>query len=70
MIINPTNSTAICFMKVQVTGPLNYLLWDIEEVSSRKYLGIILHTNLSWAYQVNYTVKKNLEGTSFYRVYS
>jgi len=30
----------------------------IPEASSCKYLGIILRSDLSWADQVNYTVKK------------
>jgi hypothetical protein len=40
--------------------PLNYSLQDIviPEASSYKYLGIILQSGLSWADQVNYTVKK------------
>jgi hypothetical protein len=39
---------------------LNYSLQDtvIPEASSCKYLGIILCSELSWADQVNYTVKK------------
>jgi hypothetical protein len=45
MIINPANSKAVCFTKARVMGPLNYSLWDT--VSSCKYLGIILHNDLS-----------------------
>jgi hypothetical protein len=43
-----------------VTELPNYSLPDIviPEVSSCKYLGIILHSDLSCAAQVNYTVKK------------
>jgi hypothetical protein len=43
-----------------VTEPLNYSLRDIVilEANSCKYLGIILHSHLSWADQVNYMVKK------------
>jgi hypothetical protein len=39
---------------------LNYSLWDIviPEASSCKYLGTILCSDLSWADQVNLTVKK------------
>jgi hypothetical protein len=37
---------------------------------SSKYLGIILCSNVSWVDQVNYTVKKSLQGTSFYNAYS
>jgi hypothetical protein len=60
-IINPTKNKAICFKKARVTEPLHYLLQDtvIQEVSSCKYLGMILHSDFSWADQVNYyTVKK------------
>jgi hypothetical protein len=58
-------------MKAQSTEPLNYSLQDtvILEVISCKYLGIILHSDLSWADQINYTVE-SLEGTSFYNVLS
>jgi hypothetical protein len=46
---------------------LKYPLGDqrVPEASSCKYLGIIIRSDLSWADQVNYTVKKSLEGTSF-----
>jgi hypothetical protein len=48
------------FTTARVNDPLNYSLMDtlIPEVSSCKYLGIILCSDLSWADQVNYTVKK------------
>jgi hypothetical protein len=60
MIINPTRSKAVHFTRARVTEPLNYSLWDIviPEVSSCKYLGIILRCDLSWADQVNYMVKR------------
>ena len=40
--------------------PLNYSLTDalLPEASRCKYLGIILCSHLSWADEVNYTVKK------------
>jgi hypothetical protein len=59
MVINPAKSKAVCFMRSQVMEPLNYLLRDIviPEANSCK-LGIILHSDLSWADQVNYTAKK------------
>jgi hypothetical protein len=55
MIINQTKSKVICFMKAQVMEPLNYLLWDIviPEVSSCKYLGIVLRSDFSWTDQIN-----------------
>jgi hypothetical protein len=37
----------------------------IPEASSCKYLGIILHSDLSWADQVNYTVKKAWKALHF-----
>jgi hypothetical protein len=53
MVINPANSKAVCFMGARVTEPLSYSLQDIliQEASSCKYLGIILHGDLSWADQ-------------------
>jgi hypothetical protein len=43
MIINPTKSKDICFMKARVTEPLNYSMRGIvfPEASNCKYLGII-----------------------------
>jgi hypothetical protein len=50
IIIYPAKSKAL----------LNYSLRDIviPEASSCKYLGIILRSDLSWADQVNYKMKK------------
>jgi hypothetical protein len=47
--------------------PLNYTLQYqiIPEASSCKYLGIILHSILSWADQINYTVKKAWKALHF-----
>jgi hypothetical protein len=58
--INPTKSIVVCFTKPQIMEPLNHWLRNIVilEARSCKYL-IILRNYLSWAYQVNYTVKKN-----------
>jgi hypothetical protein len=60
MVINPAKNKAVCFTRAQVTEPLSYSLRDIviPEASNCKYLGIILRSDLSWADQVNYTVKK------------
>ena len=60
MEINPSKSKAIRFTRARVKDPLNYSLMDIliPKASSCKYLGIILRSDLSWADQVNYTVKK------------
>jgi hypothetical protein len=62
MKINPSKSKEVRFTRVMVKGPLNYSLMGtlIPEASSCKfsYLGIILRSDLRWADQVNYTVKK------------
>jgi hypothetical protein len=67
MIINPVKSKAVCFMKAQVTESLNYSLGDIliPKASSCKCVGIILHSDLSWADQVNYTVKETWKALHF-----
>jgi hypothetical protein len=67
MIINVTKIKAICFTKDRMTEPLSYSLRDtaIEKASSCKYLGIVLRTGLSWAGQVNYTVKTFLKALHF-----
>jgi hypothetical protein len=72
MIINPAKSKAVCFTRAWVTEPLNYSLRGIviPEASSCKYFEIILCSNLSWADQVNYMVKKSLEDISFYNEHS
>jgi hypothetical protein len=66
IIINPTESKAVCFTKVRVTELLNHSWRDIliQEASSCEYLRI------SWADQANYMVKEILEGTSFQNAYS
>jgi hypothetical protein len=67
-IINPTKkSKAVCFTKARVTEPLNYSLRAIvtPQDSSCKYLGIILRSDLRWADQVNYTVKKAWKALHF-----
>ena len=60
MKINPSKSKAVCFTRARVKDPLSYSLTDtlIPETSSFKYLGIILGSDISWADQVNCTVKK------------
>ena len=51
MKINPSKSNAIRFTRARVKDPLNYSLICtlIPEMSSCKYLGIILRNDLSWA---------------------
>ena len=68
MKINPSKSKAVRFTRARVKDPLNYSLMGtlIPEASSCKYLGIILGSDLSWADQVNYEVKKGLESTTFH----
>ena len=67
MKINPSKSKAIRFTRAWVNDPLNYSLMDtlIPEASSCKYLGIILRSDLSWADQVNYKVKKAWKALHF-----
>jgi hypothetical protein len=67
MRINPRESKAVRFTRARSKGPLNYSLKDtlILEASSCKYLGIILRSDLSWADQVKYTVKKAWKALHF-----
>ena len=67
MKINPSKSKAIRFTRARVKDPLNYSLMGtlIPEASSCKYLGIILSSDLSWADQVNYAVKKAWKALHF-----
>jgi hypothetical protein len=67
MKINPGKSKAVSFTRAQVKEPLNYCLGDqrVLETSSCKYLGIIIRSHLSWADQVNYTVRKAWKALHF-----
>jgi len=67
MKINPSKSKAIRFTRGRVKDPLNYSLMGIliPEARSCKYLGIMLRSDLSWADQVNYTVKKAWKALHF-----
>ena len=67
MKINPSKSKEIRFTRARVNDPLNYSLMDtlIPEVSSCKYLEIILRSDLSWADHVNYTMKKAWKALHF-----
>ena len=60
MKINSGKSKAISVTRARVKDLLNYFSWGpkIPEASSRKYLSIILHSDLSRGNQVNYTVQK------------
>ena len=50
MKINPIKSKTVRFTRARVKDPLSYSLTDtlIPGVSSCKYLGIILRSNLNW----------------------
>jgi len=67
MKINPSKSRTIRFTRARVKDPLNYSLMGtlIPEASICKYLGIILRSDLSWAAQVNYTVKRGWKALHF-----
>jgi len=60
MKINPGKSKAIRFTSVRVKNLLGYSFGEqkIPEASRRKYLGIILRSDLKWVGQVNYTAQK------------
>jgi len=60
METNPSKSKALSFTRTWLKDPLNYSLLDrvILEVSSCKYLGIILCSDLRGYDQVYYTVTK------------
>ena len=60
MIINPNKSKALSFTRARMKDPLNCSLvgQTIPEENCRKYLGIVIRNDLSWADQVNYTVQK------------
>ena len=60
MKINPSKRKAVRFTRARVNDPLHYSLMGtlIPEASSCKYIGIILHNDLSWVDQVDYVVKK------------
>jgi hypothetical protein len=67
MKINPSKSKAVRFTGARVKEQLNYSLMDtqIPEASSCKYLGINLRSDLSWADQVKYTVRKAWKALHF-----
>ena len=67
MKIDPSKSKAISFTRARRKVPLiYYLLGMLVPAASRcKYLGIILCSDLSWADQVNYTVKEAWKALHF-----
>jgi len=58
MKIYPGKSTAVSFTKARLKERIMYYFGNqlIPEASSFKYLGIIIHSDLSWAHHVNYTL--------------
>jgi hypothetical protein len=58
---------AVCFTKARVTKPLNYSsrCIVIPEVSSCKYFGIILRSDLSFADKYNYAGNKARKALHF-----
>jgi hypothetical protein len=69
MKINPSKSMAVRFTRARVKDPLDYSLTNtlIPEARNCKYLGIILRSDLSWADQVNYKVKRAWKAPHFTR---
>ena len=67
MKINPRKSKAVRFTRARVKDPLNYTLGVqlIPEAISCKHLGIILRSDLSWAWSAHYTVKKAWKALHF-----
>ena len=67
MKINASKSKEVRFTTARVKDPPNYSLMGtlIPEASSCEYLGIILRSDLNWADQVNYTVKKACKALHF-----
>ena len=65
--MNPGKSKAVRFTRARIKDSLNYSIMGtlIPESSSCKYLGLILRSDLSWAYHVNYTVKKAWKALHF-----
>ena len=66
MEMNPGRSKAVSFTRTRVKDLLNCVFGNqrIPEASSCKYLGIILHSDLSWPDQVN-TVQKAWKALNF-----
>ena len=58
--MNPSKIKAVRFTRARLKDPLDYALANtlIQEASSCMYLGIILRSDLIWADQVNYTMKR------------
>jgi hypothetical protein len=57
--INPGRSKTVNFTRARVKGPLNYISGGPQNSGSDncKYLVIILHSDGSWADQLNHSVR-------------
>jgi hypothetical protein len=60
MKIYPDRSKVVRFTRAGVNDRVRNYFGDqlITEVNSFKYLGIIIHSDLSWAHHVDYTLRK------------
>jgi len=58
---------AVSFTKARVKERIRYYFGEklILEASSFKYLGIIIRSDLNWAYRVNYTLRKEWKARHF-----
>jgi hypothetical protein len=67
MKINSGKSKAGSFNRTRVKDSLRYCIWYqlIPEANISKYLGIIIPSNLSWAYHVNCTLRKSWKALHF-----
>jgi len=68
MKIIRSKSKEIRFTRSSVKDQTNYSLMGtlVPEASGYKYLEIILRSDLSFADQVNYTAKKEIQGNTFH----
>jgi hypothetical protein len=64
---NPSKSKAVSFMKAWVKDPLIIFFGEqrIPVVSSCKYLGTIICSDLSWDDHVNHTLQKDRKAFHF-----
>ena len=68
MKLNPGKSKAVSFTTAPLKNPPKFFFGGdqrIPKASSCRYLGIILHRDLCWADQVNYTVQKAWKALHF-----
>jgi len=67
MKVNPGESKTVRFTKARLKKRKRYYFVDqlFPEVSSFKYLGIIIRSNLTWADHDNYTLRKAWKALHF-----